>query len=743
MDSNFKKLVSEMTLEEKVAFCSGRDFWHIEGLERLEIPSVKMADGPHGLNTRVDDGENKYTKKVPATCFPTAVNMASSWDTQLIGKMAEAIAKECRASGVSILLGPGVNIKRSPLCGRNFEYFSEDPYLSGEMAAAMIDGLQKNGVGACLKHFAANNREERRHTTDSVVGERALREIYLTAFEKAVKQSRPWAIMAAYNKLNGDFCCENKYLLTDILRELWNFEGIAISDWYACNDKVKSLNAGLDIEMPPGGKVNDKLILDALKDGRIEEKRLDTTVERILDIIYKAYVNKVGNSSYDENEHHLLARSIASETMVLLKNDENILPLKPGVKIAVIGSFAKNPRYQGTGSSKLEPTKLDNLYDELAKIAGEDTLEYSQGYDLNKDDVNMELIEKACTVAKESEVALLCVGLPEPYEKEGWDRDHMKLPLAHTRLIEEVSKVQPNIVVVLSNGAAVEMPWTVDVKAILETYLGGQAGAGAAADILFGIVNPSGKLAEGFPVKLSDNPSYLDFMAYPEVVEYGEGIFTGYRYYEKKEMKTLFPFGYGLSYTTFEYTGISVSKEKIMDNEALTVGVKVKNTGSVKGKEIVQLYVKDIVSTVARPEKELKAFAKIELEPGEEKEVIMTLDFRSFAYFDTELADWYVETGDFKILVGPSSRNIALEEIVFVEGTKKIKKLYHMNTAIVDLASHPAGKPLYDYVMQFSNLTDIQLGQMHLRSLVAISKGQFSYEMLQDLLNAMNGSEDK
>ena len=727
-----------MTPEEKATLCSGLDFWHFQGIDRLDIPSIKVADGPHGLNTRVSQGEEKYNVKVPATCFPTAVNLASSWDRALLEEVGAALSEECHANGVSLLLGPGVNIKRSPLCGRNFEYFSEDPYLSGELAAAMIKGLQDNGTGACIKHFAANNREERRHTADSQLDERTLHEIYLPAFEKAVKEAAPWAVMAAYNRLNGDFCCENAPLLKETLRERWQFDGIVISDWYAVNDRVKGLAAGLDIEMPPGDKTNDKAIVSAVKEGVLREEQLDEAVLRILKVLLKAESKKRPALPYEPGTHHSLARRAAAETMVLLKNQGSLLPLKEGQKVALIGQFAKRPRYQGTGSSRLEPLKLENLYDELKALIGTDGLSYADGYSQDPEEVDTALLAEALKKAREADVALLCVGLPESYEKEGWDRAHMKLPLSHIRLIESVAKIQPNTVVLLSNGAPVEMPWLDSAKAVLETYLGGQAGAGATADLLTGRVNPCGKLAETFPIKLSDNPSYLDFNAYPEKVAYGEGIYVGYRYYEKMEREVLFPFGFGLSYTRFTYSDLHLSNDSVTDTEGLTVSLKVKNTGSRAGKEVVQLYVRDLETATGRPEKELKGFAKVFLEPGEEKEISFFLDRRAFACYDTDLHDWHVESGEFMILAGSSSSQPELEKKVYVEGTVKKKVRYTVNSAFADIAGHPAGKPIYDYIMSFSALTDIQLGQMHLRSLTALSKGHFTGKMLEELLKALN-----
>ncbi|HQE50296.1 MAG TPA: glycoside hydrolase family 3 C-terminal domain-containing protein, partial [Fervidobacterium sp.] len=599
---------------------------------------------------------------VPSTCFPTAVTTASSWDRELIKQMGQALAQECQAEEVDIILGPAINIKRSPLCGRNFEYFSEDPYLSSQLATAYIQAVQSLGVGTSLKHYAANNQEYRRFTIDETIDERTLREIYLSNFEGAVKEGKPWTVMCSYNRVNGILASENKYLLTEILKEEWGFEGFVVSDWGAVDERVEGIKAGLDLEMPSSYGIGDQKIIEAVKIGKLDEKELDQTVERLLKIIFKAVDNRKRGTTYDKQAHHKLARKIAGESMVLLKNQDNILPLKKEGTIAIIGAFAKKPRYQGGGSSHVNPTKLDNALEEIEKLVqGKAKIIYEEGYNLDNDEMNQELIDKAKETAKKSNVAIIFAGLPDRYESEGYDRKHMKMPENHNKLIEEISKVQPNTIVVLSNGAPVEIPWIDKVKGLLESYLGGQAGGGAVADILFGEVNPSGKLAETFPKKLSHNPSYLNFPGEGNKVEYREGVFVGYRYYDKKEIEPLFPFGYGLSYTTFEYTDIIVDKKEITDKETIEVKVKVKNTGKVKGKEIVQLYVRDVESKVNRPEKELKGFEKIELAPGEEKTVTFKLDKRSFAYYNTEIRDWYVESGEFEILVGKSSKEIELK----------------------------------------------------------------------------------
>lgn len=700
MQRDFDKILSEMTLEEKAGLCSGQDFWTTKAIERLGIPSIWFADGPHGLRKQSGVADHLGVNgSVAATCFPTASGLASSWNRELIYRVGEALGVESQAEGVSILLGPGANIKRSPLCGRNFEYFSEDPYLTGELAVAHITGVQSQGVGTSLKHFAVNNQEHRRMTIDAVVDERTLREIYLTGFEIAVKKAQPWSVMSAYNQLNGTYCSENETLLTGILREEWGHEGIVVSDWGAVNDAVNSVAAGMNLEMPTSNGFGQKSIIDAVRDGMLSEETVDRVVKRLLMIIFKAMDNKKTDVVVDKEAHHKLAREAAKETMVLLKNDDQLLPLSKQSRIAVIGAMAVDMRYQGGGSSHINPTRLDNALEEIIRTVGDGgKIRYAKGYEQSTDDNDEVLMKEAIEIAKLSDSAVLFVGLPDAYESEGYDRTHLSLPANQIELINRIASVQPNIVVVLSNGSPVIMPWIKHVKSVLEAYLGGQAAGGAIADLLFGDANPSGKLAETFPMNLKHNPSHPYFPGEGDRVEYREGIFVGYRYYDSKDIAPLFPFGYGLSYTTFEYSDLVIDKSNITDQESVQVTLKIKNTGKRYGKEIVQLYVKTNASNVIRPEKELKGFAKIALEPGEEQTVLFTLDKRSFAYYNIEMKDWHAESGVYEIGIGSSSRNILLTANIVVESTTEIIPVIHRNTTMGELLANPKTAPVFTQI---------------------------------------------
>lgn len=611
-----KDLIAKMTLEEKAAMCSGADFWHTESCERLGIPASMVSDGPHGLRKQDDKADHLgVNESIKAVCFPAGCGTAASFNRDLLYHMGETLGNECQAEGVSVILGPAVNIKRSPLCGRNFEYYSEDPLVASEIAGSLIRGVQSKHVGTSLKHFLANNQETRRMSVNEIIDERTLNEIYLAAFEGAVKKAKPWTVMCSYNRINGTYAAAHHKYLTETLRDKWGFDGYVMSDWGAVNDRVEDLKAGLDLEMPSSMGVNDQLIVEAVQNGTLEEQVLDTAVERILNIVYRYNENRDTEAVFDLDHDHEVAKKVAEETIVLLKN-ENVLPLTEGEEIAFIGKYAKKPRYQGGGSSHINSHKITGALD-AAEAAGNTHIVYAQGFDDKEDKTDEVLLAEAVETAKKAKAAVIFAGLPDAFESEGFDRKHMRMPDCQNELIERVAAVQPNTIVVLHNGAPVEMPWADRVKGILEAYLGGQAVGGAEYDILFGKVNPSAKLPETFPKQLEDNPSYLAGFGEGDHVEYREGIFVGYRYYDKKKMDVLFPFGYGLSYTTFAYSNLCLDKKTMKDTEELTVSVDVTNTGDRAGKEVVQLYVADKESTVIRPVKELRDFVKIELAPGD------------------------------------------------------------------------------------------------------------------------------
>lgn len=660
-----ERLLAQMTLEEKASLCSGADFWRLKGVPRLGIPSIMVTDGPHGL--RKQEGKSDHVglnDSAPATCFPTASCTAASWDRSLMERIGAALGEECQAADVAVILGPAINIKRSPLCGRNFEYISEDPYLSGELAAALISGVQSQGVGTSLKHFAANSQETCRMTNDSVVDERTLREIYLAGFETAVKKAQPWTVMCAYNKINGTFASENPWLLTEVLKEQWGHEGLVVTDWGANNDRVAGLKAGQDLEMPASGGYTDRQIVEAVTQGRLDEAVLDRAVSRILDLIDKAVSHKKAGARFDAAAHHALARQAAGQSAVLLKNEGNLLPLKAGEPVALIGGFAKTPRYQGAGSSLIHPLQLDSAYNEMQ--AWGLPMTYAQGYPLDSDQPDEALIAEACRAAAAAQAAVVFTGLPASYESEGFDRSHMDMPAAHNELIRRVCQVQPRTVVVLSGGAPVAMPWLEQVPAVLNLYLGGEASGSAAVDLLYGDVNPSGKLAETYPLSLEDTPCYDNFAAHGLTSEYREGLFVGYRYYDSAQKPVCFPFGFGLSYTSFAYHDLQLSRSALLEGEGLSLQVTITNTGRRAGAESFQVYVRAPQGPAYRPEKELKGFGKVFLEPGESKTVTVQLDSRAFAYYNPLIHDWYVASGSYRVLVGASSRDIRLEAPVEV-----------------------------------------------------------------------------
>ncbi|MEE3456692.1 MAG: glycoside hydrolase family 3 C-terminal domain-containing protein [Lachnospiraceae bacterium] len=745
---NAEQILKEMTLEEKAAFCSGRDFWHTKAVERLNVPSVMMCDGPHGLRKQEGEGDHLgINKSIETVCYPTAAALASSFDRDVMRRLGEALGQECRAENVAMLLGPGLNIKRSPLCGRNFEYFSEDPYLAGEMGAAYVQALQSKGVAACAKHFACNNQETRRMSGSSNLDERTLHEIYLPAFEAVVKKGRTRSLMCAYNAVNGEFCAENKMLLTDILREKWGFDGFVVTDWGAVKDRAKGVSSGLDLEMPGGPNATGEELLEALKKGELAEADLDKAVLNLLRFVETAVRQRDENAVIDRDACRRLARQLAGECAVLMKN-ENLLPLKEGQKVAFIGEFADKPRYQGAGSSHINvPHPVSAL-----EAAG-DAVIYVRGCDVHSDRTDEKLLKEAVKTAKDAEIAVIFAGLPDAFESEGADRDHMHLPDNQNELIKAVAAVNPNTVVVLHGGSPVELPWLSQVSAVLCMYLGGEQAGAAAVDLLYGRVNPSGHLAETWPVRLQDNPSYLNFPGEDGVVTYAEGIFVGYRYYDKKELAVNFPFGHGLSYTSFAFSNLIVDKEKLTDQETVTVSVDVTNTGKIAGKAVIQLYVHDVKSTVRRPLRELRDFAKTELQPGETKTLFFTLDKRSFAYYEPKVHDFFVESGEFIIEVGESCRDIRRSVSIHVEGTTPLSFTIDANTTIGQLMKHPRGAAFIRQMMGRSDgpsgseqaeamgegsekIMQQMMFDMPLGSLV--SYGRMTGRQLKDLIVSLN-----
>ena len=686
---DIKALVSRMTLEEKAGLCSGDDFWHTKAVERLGIPRTMVSDGPHGLRKQDEEADHLgINDSIKAVCYPAACATAASFDPGMIREMGEAIGDSCQHEKVSVVLGPAVNIKRSPLCGRNFEYFSEDPFLAGKMATAMIQGVQSRNVGTSIKHFAMNSQEHRRMSSSSDADERTIREIYFPAFEMAVKEAQPWTVMCSYNRINGVYASENPWLLTDVLRKEWGFEGYVVSDWGAVSDRAAGVAAGLDLEMPASGGVNDRKIVEAVRAGKLDEKLVDQACERILNIVYRYLDNAKPETPWDKEAQHAQAARIAAECMVLLKNEDDLLPLNKADEIAFIGEFAEKPRFQGGGSSHINCFRTTGALEAAKGLK----VTYAHGYSVAKDEATDADIAEAVAAARKAKAAVVFAGLPDSYESEGYDRSHMRMPDCQNRLIEAVAEANPNTVVVLHNGAPVEMPWIGRVRAVLEAYLGGQAVGEAAVRVLFGDVNPCGRLPETFPLKLEDNPSYLYYGGEGDVTEYREGVFVGYRYYDKKKMDVLFPFGFGLSYTTFEFSGLKLSADAIRDTETVTVTATVKNTGNRAGKTVAQLYVGDAESTLIRPVRELKGFAKIDLRPGESREVTFTLDKRSFACWNSQIHDWHVETGDFTIEVGASSRDLPLKGTVRVESTVELPRHYTMDSIFMDIMADPKAK---------------------------------------------------
>lgn len=694
---DLENLIKKMTLEEKAALCTGASPWTTVAIDRLKIPSIAMADGPHGVRkcTVVSDmGSVCFS----ATCFPTASCLAASWDRDLMYMLGQALADEAMAQNVDVLLGPGVNMKRSPLCGRNFEYFSEDPFLAGELAASYINGLQEKGVGATIKHFAANNQETKRFVISAEIDERTLREVYLPAFETAIKKSNPWAVMCAYNRLNGIPCSEHTGLLTHILRDEWGYDGLVMSDWGAVQDRVNALNAGLDLEMPGPRPGQVQSIVHAVKSGALDEAVLDRAVSRILSFIEKASTTP-NRGEFDYDGHHELAARIAAEGMVLLKNN-GILPLKKFERIAVIGLPAKKPYYQGGGASHVNPTKVSIPYDELKKQAPDTIFTYADGYTFDGKTYQA-LIDEAVENALSADIAILFISLPPMAEAEGSDRSGIDLSPHQIRLIWSLTTVQPNTVIVLNNGAPVAMSeWIDGAAAVLEAWMPGQAGGKAIADIIFGHVNPSGKLAETFPLKLPDTPAYIHWPGEGNIARYGEGLFIGYRYYDTKDTPVLFPFGHGLSYSSFSYTDPQVSATRFKDIDGVLVSVDVTNTGDVKGKETVQVYIHDRKSALIRPYKELKGFTKVELRPDETQTISIMLDFRAFAYYHPIYKRWITENGDFDILIGSSSGDIRQSVAVTLQSTLDLHNILDYNSTLREWLEDTHGRAVIEPLLK-------------------------------------------
>ena len=772
-----KKLVNELTLEEKASLCSGADFWHTKAIDRLNIPAAMVSDGPHGIRKQESLADHMgVAESIKAIGFPTASAMACSFDRDLLHKVGDALGEECVAEDLAVLLGPGINMKRSPICGRNFEYYSEDPVVAGELGAAFVNGVQEHGVGTSLKHFAANNQEWRRMSISAEIDERTLRKIYLAAFETVVKKAQPWTIMCSYNRINGVYSCENDWLLNKVLRDEWGFEGLVMTDWGAMDERVPSLKAGLDLEMPDCHGETDKLIVKAVQSGELEESVLDTAVERILTMVDKyltarkdidpaSMVHPLPSSAergYDVAAHHALARTTAEQSAVLLKN-EDILPLQKDKKIAFIGEFAKVPRIQGGGSSHINNTSIESALD-----AAGDSVSYAQGFHIDEETTDETLLQEAITLAKESDVAVIFAGLPDSFESEGFDRTHLNMPANQNELIARISEVQPNVVVVLHSGSPIAMPWLDKVAGVLQMYLAGQASGGAAVNLLFGDATPCGKLAETFPLHLEDNPSYLNFPGNREKVCYQEGVFIGYRYYDKKKMDVLFPFGYGLSYTDFTYSNMKVTVngknaadvDVIKETDEIVVSADITNTGNCDGAEIVQLYIKNPVVYEIRPEKELRDFAKVFLKAGETKTVTFMLNARAFSYYETRIHDWYAESGDYEILLASSSRDIRLQYTVSITGSKKIPFVADYVTTCEDVELFAKDGSALDEMLRRSGFAeatdhdgDDSMGSgtadmmkamftgTPLHSILSFSSEELTYEDIQDTIRKLNEAE--
>jgi beta-glucosidase len=748
---DIEEILSELTLLEKAEFVAGGDFWHTKAVERLNIPARMMTDGPVGLRKQAQETDHLgLGESIVSVCFPASAALAASFDCDLLAVLGDTLGAECQAEDVAMLLGPAMNIKRSPLCGRNFEYLSEDPCLTGQLATAYVKALEKKGIASCAKHFAANNQEKLRMASDSVVDDRTLHEIYLAGFETLVKEAHPQSVMCSYNRINGVYAAENKELLTDILRDQWGFDGFVVTDWGAVKDRLQGLLSGLDLEMPGPG-ANTQKIVDAVTGGFLDESVLDKAVRNVLKFVDTSTSSKIENTVFDREKDHSIAGKMAAECAVLLKNDGNILPLDKMCKVAFIGEFAINPRYQGGGSSHVNAYKVTSATAAASGIS----YAYAQGFKVKETATDENLLAEAVELAKNTDIAVIFAGLTEVIESEGYDRTTLSLADNQNALIEAVAAANPKTVVLLHNGSPVSMPWKDKVMAILEMYLGGEDTGTAAIALLYGDANPSGKLAETFPKKLSDNPSFLNFPGENGRVEYREGVFVGYRYYDKKEMDVLFPFGHGLSYTTFKYSDLTLDKTRMTDAETLAVFCNITNTGKRVGKEIVQLYVRNHAGAIIRPVRELRGFSKIELNPGETKKVNFTLDLRSFAYYEPKIHDWCVESGTYTVEIAASSRDIRLSGMVEVESTALVPVSFTLYSTIGQMMAVPAGQkilgpilqkmqekrgvsasPIGDTLGSDTEILQKMMYEMPLMSLVGF--GLFTEEQVDGILAAIN-----
>lgn len=730
---NVSDLLPKLTLSEKARLVSGGDFWHTEAVERLGIPAIMLSDGPYGLRQQVDNPDRLgVNDSISTTCFPPACLSGCSFDKDLLFNLGEHLGKEAQGHHLSVVLGPAVNIKRSPLLGRNFEYISEDPYVAGQLGAALIKGVQKQGVGTSIKHFAANNQELNRMSNSSEVDETTLNEVYLKPFEIAIKKAQPTTIMASYNRINGRYSSENKSLLTATLRKKWGFKGLVISDWFAVSNRIEGLKAGMGLEMPGDSPVNTKKIIKAVQTGELPVADLDTAVTQILTLVHQC-VNNVHGAKLDDTEDHRFAQQVAEESIVLLQNNDNILPVSANESIAFIGGFAKKPRFQGGGSSHINNDHLTSAVDAASELPN---VQYAEGFDTISDHYDDQLASDALELAKKVDKVVIFAGLPDSFESEGYDRKHLELPANQNRLIHEIAQVQPNVAVILHNGSPVTLPWKNEVKGILEAYLGGQEIGAAEIRILFGAVNPSGKLTETFPKRIEDTPAYLSFGS-PKQTRYNEGLFVGYRYYDYRKIAVNFPFGYGLSYTHFEYKDGQTSQDTFTDENSVEIKINVTNQGTRDGKEIVQLYVKLPVIDQLRPVKELRQFQKIDLAAGESKTVSFTVTADDLSAYDTENEDWNAYSGDYEFMVGASSQDIQYHKMIHFENRHPLPTHFDRNTTLGEMLANPASHTWAETMVAASNRQNEETGSGTTKSDDDSDQGAISQEMADAMMNSM------